>query len=95
MKRLPIVDPANRKQMMTEAERARQEKSREIAKLMKEQGLILDKQRIFDRWIIRFRKKSDMTPVHTLRGMNEDTLLGNMLAWLQKRAEKQEKKEKT
>lgn len=59
-----------------------QQKAAECSRLMSQQGLMLEKQRIFDRWVLRLRRTSDMHPVWTKRGMNADTLLNDMLRWL-------------
>ncbi len=83
---------AARKRIRTELEEARQVKAAEASRLMKELGLLLDKQRIFERWVIRLRRESDMFPLWTKRGTNDDTLLNEMLRWLQQEKERRNKK---
>lgn len=67
----------------------RREMVAECSRLMARLGLVLDRQRIFDRWVLRLRREKDLRPVWNRRGMNADTLLTDMLRWLQKRAEKE------
>ena len=62
-----------------------------VERLMKELGLLLDKQRVLERWILRLRRESDMVPVWTRRGMNDDTLLSEMLRWLREQKQKNKK----
>ena len=59
--------------------------------MMARLGLVLDKQRIFDRWVLRLRRGSDLTPVWTKRGMNADALLNNMHRWLSGKVKKTDK----
>ena len=59
--------------------------------MMTRLGLVLDKQHIFDRWVLRLRRGSDMYPVWTKRGMNADTLLGDMHRWLSGKVKKTDK----
>ena len=91
-RKLPKMDPMRQRVYNPGAvEEARQQKAAECHRLMTKLGLMLDKQRIFDRWILRLRRKSDMFPVWTKRGMNADTLLGDMHRWLSGKVKKTDK----
>ena len=70
---------------------ARKQKAAECSQMMARLGLVLDKQRIFDRWVLRLRRGSDLTPVWTKRGMNADALLNNMHRWLSGKVKKTDK----
>lgn len=74
--------------VFSEEEDIRRQKAQEISLLTGRLGLLIDKQRIFDRWIIRLRDKKTMQPVWTKRGMNADTILTGMLRWLRKKEKK-------
>ena len=91
--KLPKMDPMRQRVYSPRPQdEARQQKAAECHRLMAKQGLMLDKQRIFDRWVLRLRRKKDMYPVWTRRGMNADTLLTEMLRWLRKEQEKMDNK---
>ena len=70
---------------------ARKQKAAECSQMMSRLGLVLDKQRVFDRWVLRLRRKSDLYPVWTKRGMNADALLGDMHHWLSEKTKKTDK----
>lgn len=76
------LDSLGRHQGMTEKEIIRQAMAKEASILMKRNRLILDKKRMFDRWIIQIRRESNMFPVWTKRGMDEDVILTEMLEFL-------------
>ncbi|MBP5714767.1 MAG: hypothetical protein J6X07_08740 [Prevotella sp.] len=86
----PKLDPW-RKMEVTAADAARQQKAAEASQIMGRLGLMTDRQRIFDRWIIRIRRKDTMQILWTKRGMNEDTILTEMLRWLRKEEERTKK----
>lgn len=67
----------------------RREMDAECSRLMARLGLVLERKRTFDRWVLRLRREKDLRPVWNRRGVNDDTLLTDMLRWLQKRAEKE------
>ena len=70
---------------------ARKQKAAECSQMMARLGLLLDKQHVFDRWVLRLRRKSDLYPVWTKRGMNADALLGDMHHWLSEKTKKTDK----
>ena len=86
-KRPPKLDPW-RKMDVTAADAARQQKAAEASQIMGRWGLMTDRQRIFDRWIIRIRRKDTMQILWTKRGINDDTILTEMLRWLRKEEER-------
>lgn len=75
-------------QRLTEQEEARQQKTAEASQIMGRLGLIVERSRIFGRWTIRIRRKTDMFPVWTKKGINADTILTEMLRWLHNQDEK-------
>lgn len=82
MVKLPKIDHITHREYLSPEEKTVKEKAAYAQQLMAQQGLILDKQRIFDRWVLRLRRKSDLVPVWTKRGMNDKTLLTEMIRWL-------------
>lgn len=73
------------------SEQTQQQKAAECSQMMARLGLLLDKQHVFDRWVLRLRREIDLTPVWTKRGMNADALLGDMHRWLSRQVEKTNK----
>lgn len=73
------------------SEQTQQQKAAECSQMMARLGLVLDKQRIFDRWVLRLCRGSDLIPVWTKRGMNVETLLGDMHRWLSGKVKKTDK----
>ena len=73
------------------SEQTQQQKAAECSQMMARLGLVLDKQHVFDRWVLRLRRGSDLTPVWTKRGMNADALLGDMHRWLSEKVKKTDK----
>lgn len=73
------------------SEQTQQQKAAECSQMMSRLGLVLDKQHVFDRWVLRLRRGSDLTPVWTKRGMNADALLGDMHRWLSEKTKKTDK----
>ena len=86
-----MIDPTIGRPRLAE-ENSQREKAAECSRLMAKLGLMLDKQRIFDRWVLRLRRTADMHPVWTKRGMNADTLLNEMLRWLRGKLKREETK---
>lgn len=75
-------------QRLTEEEETRQRKTAEASQIMARLGLIVERSRIFGRWTIRIRRKTDMFPAWTKKGINADTILTEMLRWLHNQEEK-------
>ena len=73
------------------SEQTQQQKAAECSQMMARLGLVLDKQHVFDRWVLQLRRESDMRPVWTKRGMNADALLGDMHHWLSEKTNKTDK----
>ena len=73
------------------SEQTQQQKAAECSQMMARLGLLLDKQHVFDRWVLRLRREIDLTPVWTKRGMNADALLGDMHRWLSEKVKKTDK----
>ena len=71
----------------SETEEKRQQKTSEASKIMGRLNMIIDRQRIFDRWLIRIRCKETMKILWSKRGINADTILTEMLRWLRKKEE--------
>lgn len=67
----------------------RREMDAECSRLTARLGLVLERKRTLDRWVLRLRRGKDLRPVWNRRGVNADTLLTDMLRWLQKRASKE------
>lgn len=84
--RQPNVDVMTKRRIQNERDETQQEKAQEVSRLMQRLGLMMDRLRMFDRWVIRLRRKSDMFPVWVRRGRNADTLLNEMLRWLRTKA---------
>lgn len=49
------------------------------------QELLMDKQRTMDRWVVRIRRKKDMVPVWTRRGLDENEINAELHQWLTQR----------
>lgn len=73
------------------SEQTQQQKAAECSQMMARLGLVLDKQHVFNRLVLQLRRESDMHPVWTKRGMNAETLLGDMHRWLSGKVKKTDK----
>lgn len=71
----------------SEINEKRQQKAAEASKIMGRLNMIIERQRIFDRYVIRIRCKDTMQILWSKRGMNADTILTEMLRWLRKKEE--------
>lgn len=81
-KKISLATPPS---MMAELQESGHSIAQEISQMLGRQELLMDKQRTMDRWVVRIRRKKDMVPVWTRRGLDENEINAELHQWLTQR----------